>query len=194
MENVVVISASDVNEARTILEQLERLEEQTAFEVEAAAIVEATEEGGIVIVEEEQRAGAGATAAGVLLGGILGLVTGPTGLLVGGASGALLGSVIDAADAEDARTIVDDISRSVPPRTAAVVAAVVEAAPGRLNRVVADHGATLVRRPRVDVERELLAAEEAVLAVQRRAGRDLPISERVRDVKDSIKEALTRSR
>lgn len=194
MENVVVITASDVNRAHTVLDQLERLEEETAFGVEAAAIVEATEEGGIVIVEQEESAGAGATAAGVLLGGLLGLVTGPMGLLVGGASGALLGSVIDAADAEDARTIVDDISRSVPPRTAAVVAAVVEAAPGRLNRVVADHGATLVRRPRVDVERELLAAEEAVVALQRRAGRDLPISERVRDVKDSIKEALTRSR
>ncbi len=194
MENVVVLTASNLNAAQTILQDVRRLEDETAFGLEAAAIVEATEEGGIVIVEQEEKGGAGATAAGVLVGGILGLLTGPLGLVVGGASGALLGSVIDAADAQDARTIVDDVTRSVPPGRAAVVAAVVESTPDPLNRVVADHGATLVRRPRADVERELLAAEEAVLAVQRRAGRDQPISERVRDVKEALKEALTRSR
>ncbi len=194
MHNVVVIAASDISGAHSILQKLRRLEDETALGVEAAAIVEATEERGIVIVEQEENAGAGATAAGVLVGGILGLVTGPLGLVVGGASGALLGSLIDAADAEDARTIVSDISRLVPPGKAAIVAAVVEPTPGPLGRVVADHDATLVRRPRGDVERELLAAEEAVFAAQRRAAPDRPIRERVRDVKDAIKEALASRR
>ena len=52
----------------------------------------------------------------------------------------------------------------------------------------------LVRRDRTDVESEVLAAEEAVPALQRRAGRDQAISDRVRDVKDAIKEALGRGR
>ncbi len=44
-----------------------------------------------------------------------------------------------------------------------------------------------------EVEREVLATEEALRAI-RRAGWDQTVSERVRDVKDAIKEALAGSR
>ncbi len=44
------------------------------------------------------------------------------------------------------------------------------------------------------MENVVVLSMSDVRAAQRRAGRDQTVSERVRDVKDAIKDALTRSR
>lgn len=89
---------------------------------------------------------------------------------MGGATGAVVGALVDIAEGEDARAVVDAMSRAIPPGTAAVVAMVDEPTPALLDRAVASHRAEVLRRPRDEVELTMAEAEAAALAGEEGAG------------------------
>jgi len=95
----------------------------------------------------------------VTVGAVAGLLSGPLGVLAGGATGAVVGSLVDIAESDDARALVDALARSVPSGTAAVVALVDEPMPTLLARVAAAVGGTVLRHPRHEVEMRLAEAE-----------------------------------
>ncbi len=59
-----------------------------------------------------------------------------------------------------------------------------------LDGMAAHVGATVLRRSRADVEREMDVAEETAVATQRQAGLDQPIGTRLREAKDALKESF----
>ena len=186
MESVVVITVPDAGEGREMLRELHELDTHEGFHLDAAALVERAGDGRVTLVEAEEDPKLGATAAGTTIGLVLGALTGPIGLLVGGATGAAVGSLVDVADDEDSWTVVRSVSRAVPPGRAAVVAVVAESTPDGLDRLATRVDATLWRRPRADVELELAAAEQAVIAAHRDAARARSIGDRLRDVKEAL--------
>ena len=193
MENVVVLKLAELDRAREAMRQLQRLHYHDSFRLEAMAAVRGNGDGRVSIVEEVDPSGRGETAAGTTIGTVLGILTAPAEVAVGGAAGAIIGSVRDITDVEDSETVAAKISGSVAPRNTAIVAVVVEPSPAALNRLAVRCGAELVRQPRGEVDREL-AVGAAVLAARPERVFDRPIGERVSEVKDVLKEALRRPR
>ena len=170
MESVVVLTLSDVNRAQDAMRELRRLHDESSLRLEAGAIVEGVAHGRVGILEEEEDQSLGGTAAGATISAALVAFRGPIGLVVDGAAGAIVDSLLDIAEVEESGTVTANARRSFPPRKGVVLAVVVEPTPAALEGVAISLGATLLRRPRADVERELAAAEEAVLATQTRGG------------------------
>jgi len=159
MENVVLVTVTDIAAARDVRAELEALHGEHGFRLEEAAVVERTLDGRLTVHEHPAAAGARATAAGTAVGAVIGLLSGPLGLLVGGATGAVVGSLVDVAEADDARSMVDALVRSVPPGRAAVVALVDEPTPTLLARVATASDGTVLRHSRDEVELRLAEAE-----------------------------------
>src|SRR5690349_5056879 len=100
-ENVIAVSFAEDNSAYEAFTNLKELDEQRQVSLKGAAIVQRGEDGRIVTkdsVDSEQYAG---TATGGLIGLLIGILGGPFGVLIGGATGLLLGSLYDIADAEE---------------------------------------------------------------------------------------------
>ena len=170
MESVVVLTVSHVNRAQDAMRELHRLQDKGSLRLVAAAIVEGVAHGRVRVVGDEQDQSLDGTAAATTIGALLAAFGGPVGLDLGEAAGAIVGSLLDIAEVEESGTVAANDSRSFPPRKGVVLAVVAEPRPAALEAVAPSLGATLLRQPRAEVERELAAAEEAVLATQGRGG------------------------
>ena len=127
-----------------------------------------------------------ATGASGLVGALIGALTGPPGLIIGGVTGAAIGSLVDVADAESTDQLLRMSGETVPPGSAATIAVLVENSEAAVDRLAADLGGTVLRRPRAEVEQEILQAEEAAIAARRDAERTRTVGERLRDVKEAV--------
>ena len=194
--DIVIGSFDQLVQARAAMSELRRLAEGDAITLRAAAIVVREPDGRFWIPEDEAHvAFAGATAGGVI-GALLGALTGPFGLLFWGATGALVGSLADAEEAEVTDQVLVSVTRSMPPGTAALIADIEEPTFGVVDAAMERAGGRVTRRPRADVEAELAAAEEAGQAAQREASRVLrerrkaageqTIGDRLSEVKEKV--------
>ena len=200
MNDVVIVTFDDLSEARAAMASLRQLHDDEVVEVRSAAIVVREADGRFHIPEDEEHVGWAGAATGGAIGALLGALVGPIGALLWGAAGALLGSVVDAGDAEVSEEVLAHIVRDVAPGTTALVADIEEPTPAVVDGAMAANGGTVHRRLRADIEEELLAAEEAVVAARREAARVLRdrhkaagertigdrIGERIDDLRDKI--------
>ncbi len=186
MENVIVLSVARTEQAEDALRGLRRLHDTDEVQLEVAAVVERTADGRIEVRDPAEEFHLRATAAGGVVGALIGLLTGPMGLLIGGATGAAVGSLVDVADAENADQLLHVFGQIVRPGSAATIAVAYERSPVAVDRLASDLGATVLRRPRADVEREIVEAEEAVLAAQREAEGRRTIGDRIQEVKEAV--------
>ena len=97
----------------------------------------------------------------------------PLGLLLGGAGGALLGSLIDLDNAEEAESVLATMARAIQPGKTALIAQVTEPAVEVVDGEMERLGGEVVRRPVYEVEAEIAAAEEAAMAAEEEARRKL---------------------
>ncbi|QZE27330.1 hypothetical protein K4X33_13825 [Brevibacterium casei] len=98
------------------------------------------------------------------MGALIGILGGPLGVLLGFATGALIGSTVDAErtfDADDALTV---FSSALPAGRTGVIAEVEETDPAVLDDFAKSTGAELLRRPEDEVLDEVAAAEDAAIA------------------------------
>lgn len=186
MDKVIVLSCKGTDQALEALDGLRRLHDEGDIRIEAIAVVERTENGRTVMLEQAEELQIKATAAGGVIGAIIGLLSGPFGLLVGGATGAVVGSLVDVADVESSDTLLRSFGPAVPPGRAAAIAVVEEAAPAAVDTLAAELGVPTLRRPRAEVEEKLAEAEESVLAAERDADSKRTIGDRLRDVKEAV--------
>ncbi len=111
MQNIIAVNfkvESEGYQAITTLRQ-EPLTEQTA--ILEMALVKRNE--GKLTVCDSFNSGAHTTddtARDGLLGGLLGIIGGPVGVLLGGSAGALTGSVIDAGEAADGASMIETVA------------------------------------------------------------------------------------
>ena len=119
----------------------------------------------------------------------MGVLGGPLGLLLGGTGGALLGSLIDLDTADEAESVLATMARAIQPGKTALIAHVTEPAVEVVDSETERLGGKVVRRPVVDVEAEIAAAEEAARSAEaeaRRKIREQKTTERREKVQEKI--------
>ena len=192
-ENVIVVSFAEDSSAYEAFTNLKELDEQGQLSVKGAAIVQRGEDGGIVTkdsVDNEQYTG---TATGGLIGLLVGILGGPFGVLIGGATGLLVGSLYDMDDADDTESVLAGISSAVRPGQTVILAEVNEQSDDVVDEAMARLSGTVMRRSVDEVEGEIAAAEHAERAAKREARKQLletrrsRAKEEIRRVVDALK-------
>jgi uncharacterized membrane protein len=170
--SVIAVSFAYDDTAYSALTLLKELDSHWVG-VEEAVVVVRDEDGQIIQkdrVESESRPG---TASGGIMGLLLGILGGPFGVLIGGATGPMVGSTFDLADFEETDSALGSISSSVKVGRTALLAVVTEQSPEVVNVAMSTLGGTVSRRSVADVEAEIAAAEEAERKAKREARKEL---------------------
>jgi uncharacterized membrane protein len=107
------------------------------------------------------------------MGLLLGIIGGPFGVLIGGATGLMVGSLFDIAGYEETDSALGAISSSVQVGRTALIAVVVEQSPDVVDAAMYEVGGTVLRRSVTEVDAEVAAAEEAQRKAKREARKEL---------------------
>ena len=121
-------------------------------------------------------------------------------MLIGGTYGMLVGSLFDIDDVETTESVLSEISKQVQPTRTALLAQVTEQSPDVIDTAMARLGGQVMRRPVLDVEQEIAAAQDAQRKAEREARNELHRA-RVEKTKvdahakvEELKSKLTRSK
>jgi uncharacterized membrane protein len=108
-----------------------------------------------------------------VLGLLVGIIGGPLGMLLGGAYGMLVGSLFDIDEVDTTESVLGEISKQVKPARTALLAEVTEQSPEVIDAAMARLGGEVLRRPTIDVEDEIAAAQEAERRAEDEARKEL---------------------
>jgi uncharacterized membrane protein len=176
-DNVVVVSfgedAANDNKAYQALTDLKELDSQGQIKIAGAAVVTRDLDGRVEIKSEVGELPYEGTASGGVVGLLVGIIGGPLGMLFGGATGLLVGSLFDIDDATTTESVLSDISKHVRPGRTAVLAQVTEQSREVIDTAMWKLGGEVMRRPVVDVEEEIAAAQEAQRTAEQEARKEL---------------------
>jgi uncharacterized membrane protein len=173
MENVLAVNFNDDTKAYAALTSLKQLDEQGQLKLDGAAVVLRTEDGQIETKEEIGDSEFAGTATGGIVGLIVGVLGGPLGILIGGYTGLLVGSLFDMDETDHTESALSEIARSVRPGRPALIAAATEQSPEVLDAAMKTLDGTIVRRNLDEVLAEIAAAEDAQRAAEREARKQL---------------------
>jgi uncharacterized membrane protein len=176
-DNVVVVSfgedaANDTN-AYQALTDLKELDSQNQIKIAGAAVVTRGLDGRVEIKSEVGDLPYEGTASGALVGLLVGIIGGPLGMLFGGATGLMVGSLFDIDDATTTESVLSDISKQVRPTRTAVLAQVTEQSREVIDAAMWKLGGEVMRRPVADVEEEIAAAQDAQRKAEQEARKEL---------------------
>ncbi len=153
---VIVAAFSAPDGAGKLMDELKQGKKAGLIGIQDAAVVVKDGDGKLKITNARRRGRRGLITGGVV-GGLLGLLAGPVGLMAvgGGAIGALAGRVANA----PLRNTMQDIGASLTPNSSAIVAVIEHTWVAQLEQALVAEGARVVR--------ETLAAD---IAAQLQAG------------------------
>jgi uncharacterized membrane protein len=176
-DNVVVVTfgedpANDKN-AYQALTDLKQLDSQGQITIASGAVVTRDVDGHVDVKSEVGEDPYAGTATGGTVGLLLGIIGGPLGVLIGGGTGVMVGSLFDIDDVETTESVLGDISKQIQPTRTAALAQVTEQSPEVIDTAMARLGGEVMRRPVVDVEEEIAAAEEAQRKAKHEARKEL---------------------
>lgn len=176
-DNVLVVTFGEDPEndhhAYQALTDLKQLDSQGQIKIAGGAVVTRDLDGRVDVKSEVGNDPYTGTATGGMIGLLVGIIGGPLGVLLGGATGVLVGSLFDIDDVETTESVLGDISKQVHPTRTAVLAQVTEQSPEVIDTAMARLGGEVMRRPVVDVEQEIAAAQEAQRKAKREARKEL---------------------
>ncbi len=152
---------------------LKQLGSQNQIKIAGAAVVTREPNGRVDVKSEVGEDPYVGTASGGIIGLLVGIIGGPLGVLLGGATGVLLGALFDIDEVETTESVLSEISKQVQPTRTAVLAQVTEQSPEVIDTAMARLGGQVMRRPVVDVEEEIAAAQEAQRKAKREARKEL---------------------
>jgi uncharacterized membrane protein len=196
-ENVVLVTFDEESKAYQAASALKEASGEGRIELHAVAVVQRAEDGTLRVKEGDADDFPAGTWTGGIVGGTtggiigltLGTLGGPLGILLGGTSGVLLGSLIDMDDADRAESVLATMARAIEPTKTGLIADVTEPAIEVVDSEMGRMGGEVVRRPVVDVEAEIAAAEDAARAAEEEAQRKLR-EERKTERKEKVKEKV----
>ena len=176
-DNVLVVSfgedpQNDKN-AYQALTDLKQLDSQDQIKITGAAVVTRDRDGRVEAKSELGEDPYVGTASGGLVGLLVGIIGGPLGMLLGGAYGMLVGSLFDINEVDTTESVLGEISKEIEPGRTALLAQVTEQSPEVIDAAMARLGGEVLRRPAVDVEEEIAAAEEAQRKAKHEARKEL---------------------
>ena len=192
-QNVVVLSFAEESKAYQALSELKGAAAQQRVQVQSAAVVQRDAQGVLKIKDGASDDSLAATPlTGSLIGALVGLFMGPLGMLLGTASGALIGGAVAADKVHDRLSVLDQLMQAIPAGSTALIATVDEVAVEVVNGLAATLGGSVLRRPLVAVQAEVEAQTEAQLAAAKEARRVLreKQGDEWRDKFDNWKEEL----
>lgn len=167
--NVIAVSFEDRSKAYQALSELKGAGLEGRVEVLSGSIVTRDEQGRLDAPEGGDAVVGAATWGGGLIGLLVGVIGGPIGMLFGWTGGLLVGGAYDIRRADTSESVLGEISRYVPLGGTAVVAEVNEYAVEVVDKLMAERGGTVYRRPADVVLAELEAAEDAYRKAQKEA-------------------------
>jgi uncharacterized membrane protein len=196
-ENVVLVTFDEESKAYQAASALKEASGEGRIELHAVAVVQRAEDGTLRVKEGDADDFPAGTWTGGIVGGTtggiigltLGTLGGPLGILLGGTSGVLLGSLIDMDDADRAESVLATMARAIEPTKTGLIADVTEPAIEVVDSEMGRMGGEVVRRPVVDVEAEIAAAEDAARAAEEEAQRKLR-EERKAERKEKVQEKV----
>jgi uncharacterized membrane protein len=103
--NVIAVSFEKDDSAYAGLARLKQLDADGQIELRGAAVVERDADGRVTTKETAGKEEWEGTAAGGLIGLLIGILGGPLGVLIGGATGVLIGSLFDLEDTTDTESV-----------------------------------------------------------------------------------------
>jgi uncharacterized membrane protein len=137
-QHLVYAVYDDSTAAERGYEWLRKADKDKAIEIDSYAVVSRDRKGKLSVKNQQHKGAAG----GAITGAIIGLLGGPVGVVIGatagGATGYLVGDQVGIS-----REVVDDIKRSLPPGSSAVVAVVRVESPDKV-RAGLEQGSTRV--------------------------------------------------
>jgi uncharacterized membrane protein len=176
-DNVLVVTFGENPEndknAYQALTDLKQLDSQGQIKIIDGGVVSRDLDGRVDVRSEVGDEPFIGGASGGLVGLLVGIIGGPLGVLIGGATGVLVGSLFDIEDVDTTESVLTDISKQVHPSRTAVLAQVTEQSPEVVDSAMARLGGEVMRRPVVDVEEEIAAAEEAQRKAKQEARKEL---------------------
>ena len=124
-----------------------------------ASTVIAKDPSGTVAVRQAADEGPIGTLAGIVTGGLVGLLGGPVGFAVGVSAGGLGGMTYDLVNAGISGDFVDEVSTALAPGKAALIADVDETWVTPIDTRLGALGGTIIRRPQAEVVDDELVRE-----------------------------------
>ena len=113
------------------------------------------------------------TRRGGVIGGLLGVLGGPIGVMLLGSTGALAGSVIDAKDAEKSESLIEKVAEKLTDNSVALIALVTEENEAALDAKLTPFKADIVRFDAADIAQEVEDAEKMQKEMERQARQQL---------------------
>ena len=199
MENVVTTIFAVESEAYKAFSEIRNVPFGAGYTVAEAALVK-HEGDSISMIDSFDTTGHASddTAAGMLVGSILGILGGPIGVLLGAGAGALVGSAFDSDDVDDSLSALEVTAAKLLEGDVAIIALVQEDEPA-YDAAFEGYETITIRYFAVDIADEVDAAREteAVTAVQlreqlrsnRKAERQAKRDERTQKMRDRFADA-----
>jgi uncharacterized membrane protein len=172
-ENVIAVTFDQEANAYEALSRLRELDSGGHVGVRGAAVVVRGEDGRIGEKDQIGDASWDATAGGGVIGLLVGILGGPLGVLVGGASGLLVGTLLDEDDDDQTESVLGEIAKSVKVGATSLLADVNEESTEIIDAAMARLDGDVLRRPVADVEAEIAAAEDAQREARKKARKEL---------------------
>jgi uncharacterized membrane protein len=171
--NVIAVTFKEDPSAYEALTKLKELESQRQIGMRGAAVVARDETGQVLVKDQVADESFEGTATGGLVGLLIGILGGPFGFLIGGATGLLVGSLFDENDADETESVLAEISKSIEVGRDTLLAEVSEQTTEVIDTAMTALGGTVLRRDAGDVEAEIAAAEDAQREAKRKARKEL---------------------
>jgi uncharacterized membrane protein len=171
--NVIAVTFKEDPSAYEALTKLKELESQRQIGMRGAAVVARDETGQVLVKDQVADESFEGTATGGLVGLLIGILGGPFGILIGGATGLLVGSLFDENDADETESVLAEISKSIEVGRDTLLAEVSEQTTEVIDTAMTALGGTVLRRDAGDVEAEIAAAEDAQREAKRKARKEL---------------------
>jgi uncharacterized membrane protein len=160
--NVIAVSFEKDDSAYAGLARLKQLETDGQIELRGAAVVQRDADGRVTAKETAGKEEWEGTAAGGLIGLLVGILGGPLGVLIGGATGVLIGSLFDLEDTADTESVLAALSQEVRPGHDTLLVELREPSDHQVvDGVMESRSGSVLRRSVADVEAEIAAAEKA---------------------------------
>src|SRR4051812_48338900 len=173
-ENIIVTTFSEDSRAYEALARLKDLAAEDQIDLRDGAVVERGQDGTLHLHDETGDEDDGlATLTGGTIGLLIGILTGPIGILLGGAVGLLAGAIVDAEDDDETDSVLEHIARSIGTGETAVLADVGESGPAPVDGAMAALDGRVTRHALKDVEAEIAGAEEAAHKARVKARKEL---------------------